>query len=134
MRFFVKLHIVAFITLALATGCAGKWAEYNYGPGDYLAETFPSLKDGKGIEINNPDDYERLTNPEIKVFVVDDLTTICSGHANGCAIATKDWCEIYVGERASQKTMTHEYRHCYGWSHADNDTTNIPGYQWYPSG
>lgn len=117
--------------LLLLTGCAGtKWEQWDYGPAEYLAETFPSLTDGEGLEIEVG--YERLANPTITVHVVDDLA-MCGTRANGCYAGNADECDIYIGERASEGTIAHEYRHCYGWSHARAETTNMKTLHWYPT-
>ena len=122
------------VLILLLSGCAGtKWEDYNYGPAEYLAETFPSLTDGEGLEIKTANSYERIEQPTITVHVVDDLTEICGGHAWGCSSTDTYTCNIYIGERSSQRTIAHEYRHCYGWSHARAETTSIPGIQWYPT-
>jgi hypothetical protein len=116
----------------LLTGCAGtKWESFDYGPGEWLAEQYPSLTDGKGLEINTSN-YAKLLNPEIRIHVVDDLTEVCGTIANGCAIGTAEFCDIYIGERASQNTINHEKRHCYGWSHRPGPKQEGEITHWYP--
>ena len=120
-----KTLIALLITLSLAA-CSNRWKDFNYGPGDWLAENL-------GLKVDSPYTYEILENPIITVHVVDDLTEICGGHAWGCASTDTVTCNIYIGERASPGTIAHEHRHCYGWSHAKAETTNVPGIQWYPT-
>lgn len=111
------------IVLLLA-GC-GSFENYEYGPGDWLVEQFPSTHSF----INNPYNYERLQDPEIIIHVVDNLGKACgTSKALGCMVTDTITCDIYVGERSAQSTIAHEIRHCYGWSHGDIKTA------WYKTG
>lgn len=121
--------IRALALFMLLAGC-GKFGDYNYGPAEWLAERYPGLTDGKGLEIQSPADYERLIDPVITVVVVDDLMAACGTHAYGCAAGNAETCFIYVGERAPLSTMRHEIRHCHGWTHG---TEMVAGqWAWYP--
>ena len=113
------------LIILLLTGCAGNWQDFNYAPGDWMAENW-------GVKVDSPYTYERLLDPEITVHRTEDIMDICGGKANGCAIGNAETCDIYIGTRASESTLAHEKRHCYGWTHAYKETTSIKGYQWYP--
>jgi hypothetical protein len=127
--------LLLILTLAL-TGCSEKWKDFNYGPAEWLAEKFPSLTDGKGLEISTSS-YEWLENPTVNVHVTEDLSEICGTvHTDGCHITDTFVCDIYVGERASISTMNHELRHCRGWSHREPESrTNAvqATIKWYPT-
>lgn len=123
--------IRAVLVCLLLAGCSEKWASYDYGPGDWLAEQFPGLKDGEGLEMVGPNDYEILWNPVIAVVVVDDLVSACGGHADGCAAGDAETCTIWVGERATLETMRHEVRHCHGWTHGPKQVAGQ--WAWYPT-
>lgn len=111
------------LLVLMLSGCAsGDWQDFNYGPGDWMAENW-------GLEVDSPYTYERLENPEIEVFVVDDLSVPCGTvKTNGCAVTNTITCNIYVGSRASEGTLAHEKRHCHGWSHPLSNNNF-----WYPT-
>jgi len=114
----------ALVVCLLLTGCAGSKFSYDYGPGDWLAENTSLNLVGGNL-------YERVWDPEIRVHVVDDLTEICGGVTQGCAIGTAETCDIYVGERASISTINHEKRHCRGWDHRPGAKKEGQVTHWY---
>lgn len=127
----IIMRNIFLLAVLLLTGCSGTWSEYNYGPGDWLADKFPGLRDGEGLEIVGPDDYQRLLDPVITVVVVDDLGAACGSHAYGCAAGDAETCTIWVGERATLETMRHEIRHCHGWTHGSKMVAGQ--WAWYPA-
>jgi hypothetical protein len=96
----------------LLTGCASsKWADYNYGPGDWLSENTP-------LKISTMNNYAHFVEPTIEIHRVDSVSTACGTiWAQGCAMLNGDHCDIYVGKSASPDTIAHEERHCRGWDH-----------------
>ena len=126
------MRLLILLIFPILTACQGtQWQRYEFGPGDWLAQQFPSLTDGKGLEIEGAN-YKHYVEPVITVHVVDDLTEVCGALANGCAIGTAEVCDIYVGERASPSTINHEKRHCYGWSHRPRPKQEGEITHWYP--
>ena len=104
----MKIFLLAF----LLTGCAsGNWADYHYGPGDWLNEY-------TSVPVDTMYNYAHLANPIIELHVVESLTSYCgTTWADGCAILEGERCDIYVGRHASPGTIAHEERHCRGWTH-----------------
>ena len=123
--------IAVTVLFVLLTGCAGtKWEDFDYGPGDWLAENVPSLTDGKGLEIEGAN-YKHYVEPVIAVHVVDDLTEVCGTITQGCATGNAEVCDIFIGERASEQVIEHEKRHCYGWSHRPGPKQEGEITHWY---
>jgi hypothetical protein len=101
---------ILFLSLLL-TGCASNWADYNYGPGDWLSENTP-------LKVKTMYNYAHLVEPTITVHRVDSVTPYCGTMwAVGCADLQGNHCDIYVGKNASRDTIAHEERHCRGWDH-----------------
>jgi hypothetical protein len=95
----------------LLTGCASNWADYNYGPADWL-------NDNTSLTIDTMYNYAHLVEPTIQIHRVASVTSYCGTiWARGCAYLNGDRCDIYVGEMASPDTISHEERHCRGWVH-----------------
>lgn len=110
------------LIVLLLTGCTtGKWADYNYGPGEWLSEN-------TSLTVTGANNYEKLWDPQIFVHVVTDLTLYCEeGGVKGCSQPNPVTCHIYLPQHATESTMAHELRHCYGWDHGED-----PGH-WYPT-
>ncbi|TGD73453.1 hypothetical protein E4634_10490 [Mangrovimicrobium sediminis] len=107
-----RLAVCLAAAVAL-NGCAGdKWADYNYGPADWLAEH-------TAVEVVGTASYDRLVEPLISVHRIDDdLSAHCgSVHVAACAIRNGETCDIYIGSRAAPGVLEHEMRHCHGWDH-----------------
>lgn len=101
---------ILFVCLLL-TGCASNWADYNYGPGDWLNEN-------TALNISTMNNYAHFVEPTIEIHRVASVSSACGTlWAQGCAVLEGDHCDIYVGERASPDTIAHEERHCRGWDH-----------------
>lgn len=100
------------LLLFLLTGCAsGNWAEYDYGPGDWLNEN-------TALNVDTMYNYAHLIEPTIEIHYVESLSVYCGTMwVQGCAQLNDDRCDIYVGENASPGTIAHEKRHCRGWTH-----------------
>lgn len=112
---------IALIALLLAGCTTGKWADYNYGPGEWLAEN-------TSLTVTGVNNYEKLWDPQIFVHVVTDLTLYCEDTGtDGCSVANPVTCHIYLTEYSKESTPPHERRHCHGWSHGED-----PGH-WYPT-
>lgn len=95
----------------LLTGCASNWANYNYGPGDWLNES-------TAMTVNTMYNYAHLVEPTIQIHRVESVNTYCGTiWSQGCANLKGDKCDIYVGKTASPGTIAHEERHCRGWGH-----------------
>ena len=106
------------ISLLATSGCASSsWKNFNYGPGEWLAEN-------TGLSIDTMHSYVWLENPEIVYHRSEAAIDICGGDAGtlGCAKIGKP-CHIYISPRASLSTLVHEERHCRGWTHAEPDET-----------
>jgi hypothetical protein len=102
---------ILFLSLFFLTGCASNWADYNYGPGDWLSENTP-------LKVSTMYNYAHLAEPSIQIHRVESVSTACGTiWAQGCAVLQGNKCDIYVGNAASRDTIMHEERHCRGWSH-----------------
>lgn len=107
----IRASLSVSVLSLLITGCAGNWADYNYGPGDWLSEN-------TALQINTMYNYEYLIDPAITIHYVESLGAHCgSGLVQGCAVFNGQECDIYVGKYASRSTIAHEERHCRGWTH-----------------
>lgn len=101
---------ILFLSLLL-TGCASNWADYNYGPGDWLSENTP-------LQVNTMYNYAHFIAPTIEIHRVDSVASYCGASwVAGCADLRGNHCDIYVGKSASRDTIEHEERHCRGWDH-----------------
>ena len=96
----------------MLTGCTtGNWADYNYGPGDWLNENTP-------LQVETMYNYAHLVEPTIEVHYVESVAEYCGSiWAEGCAALVNGHCDIYLSKNASPGTMAHEQRHCRGWTH-----------------
>lgn len=136
----IKTSLLVPALTLLMTGCAGNWANYNYGPGDWLSEN-------TALRIDTLYNYEHFVEPTIAIHTVESLTEHCgTGWVQGCAVLSGEHCDIYVGKYASRSTIAHEERHCRGWSHYrprfELFATRGPGFKtqeieraraWFPS-
>lgn len=104
----MRILLLAF----LLTGCAsGDWADYNYGPIDWLNEN-------TSLTVDTMYNYAHFIEPTIEVHHVDSVIAYCGNMwVNGCAQLRDGHCDIYVGEIATPDTIAHEERHCRGWVH-----------------
>jgi hypothetical protein len=104
-----------------ATGCGGNWQDFNYGPGDWLAEN-----SGVPIDSIYEGTYDWIVDPQVEVVPVssDDLATYCGISAvfwgsRGCEVHNTEWSKstIYVSTKASPAVIAHEKKHSRGWCH-----------------
>lgn len=100
------------LLVVFLTGCAtGDWADYNYGPGDWLNEN-------TSLTVDTMYSYIHFVEPTIEVHHVESLANYCGTMwAQGCAHLQNGHCDIYVGKVYSRDTIAHEERHCRGWTH-----------------
>ena len=107
----MKISLLVPALTLLASGCAGNWANYNYGPGDWLSEN-------TALRVDTLYNYEHFIEPTIAIHHVESLDVHCgTGLVQGCAVLNGEDCDIYVGIYASRSTIAHEERHCRGWTH-----------------
>jgi hypothetical protein len=115
-RLMVAMSISLFIVSL--QGCAsGNWANYSYGPGDWLSDA------GFG-DWNTMHNYQKIVSPEIRLHYVENPAELCgSFHARGCARLTAGYCDIWIHKNHKRATLDHEIRHCHGWDHFRVDHT-----------
>ncbi|NQX89648.1 MAG: hypothetical protein HRT77_13390 [Halioglobus sp.] len=102
---------VLALSMLLAGCVSGDWANFAYGPGDWL-------NDNTNLNVDTMYNYAHLIEPTIDIHYVDSLTNYCGSiWARGCAVLKGDHCDIYIGKNGSRGTLEHEMRHCYGWDH-----------------
>ena len=105
------------LTLLLAGCSTGKWADFNYGPAEWMADNW-------GLEISSlhEDYYPWYLNPEIVVHTVPDLRPYCGRYGDeldGCVWAVNDSgiAAVWLRERAPIGTLAHEKKHARGHCH-----------------
>ena len=101
-----------YVFVLLLTACTtGDWADYNYGPGDWL-------DDNTSLKLITMHNYERFSEPKITLKKVERIELYCGTlWVDGCATVDGQNCSIWVAPRASRSTIEHEIRHCHGWVH-----------------
>jgi hypothetical protein len=111
--FFLRANRLKNLLLVLLLpGCAtGDWSDYNYGPGDWLAENTT-------LQVESMYNYPYLLNPTIEIHYVDSIREHCGSRwVQACSYLGGNHCDIFVGKLATPGTISHEERHCRGWSH-----------------
>ena len=105
------------LTLLLTTCTTGDWADYNYGPNEWMADNW-----GVSGQSIHEDYYEWLQDPVITVIEVDEGLAEYCGKAvyygsQGCEVGNSEKSTIYVSSRANPATLAHEKKHSRGWCH-----------------
>ncbi|CAA0102834.1 Uncharacterised protein [Halioglobus japonicus] len=105
-------HMRILLLTLLLSGCAtGDWSNYNYGPGDWL-------NDNTSLSVESMYNYEHFLDPIIEIHYVESVKEHCGTRwAQACSYLAGNRCDIFVGELATPGTISHEERHCRGWSH-----------------
>jgi hypothetical protein len=107
----MKILTIATI-IFFVSGCAsGDWADYSYGPGDWL-------NDNTQLTVDTMYNYTHFVEPTIEIHYVESVAAYCgTSWVQGCAVQRYDHCDIYVSKHPSRDIIGHEERHCRGWTH-----------------
>ena len=94
---------ISLFTVSLQGCASGNWANYSYGPEDWLSDS------GFG-DWNTMYNYQKIFSLEIRLHYVENPAELCgSFHARGCARLTACYCDIWIHNNHKGLRSTTKY-------------------------